>query len=403
MAEPAAVEQQSNPLDFIRQVNSQNVPDPKPIPETEQRAYVPPLTEDAPVVEDAPPTTPAATEVKPDDTPASTVNFKELLGEDAPENMTLEQLREFYKKGQGHGELETKYNELSGKYAELSELEKYIENPFASPEIAEMNKAAKVLNVTDGAFIKNITTATAENLTANPIHALALAEVLKDTSLLGSNSMEDYIALATAELEKNGYEEGQPVSGAAKIMLSRAINDVLAKQQEIKNQPESNLSGLKEKLAAERTKFSETVQANTELAIKANKDKVLEGIKKNTTFKHGDAEYNLLADNKDAATIVEQTITQLVAGGAKLEDVTPEMIQYYAESALVQKNGGLQGLLTRLVGQLEGKIKENLDLSVHNGQAVAKPAAPGAASQEAKAKSFVDGVKSEFYKPKVTA
>ena len=177
-----------------------------------------------------------------------------------------------------------------------------------------MNKAAKVLGVANSGLISDVNSATVDNLTANPIHAIALAKILENPARLsGGATMQDFIDLATNTLTGLGYSEGEPLTGAAKIEVLNAVDKVIGKQTEIKSAPESAIAGIKEKVQKQRTDYVERVKQDTEKAITAHKDNVLKGIKQNMTFKHEDAEYALLADNKDATTFVEHTIRTLIA------------------------------------------------------------------------------------------
>jgi hypothetical protein len=207
---------------------------------------------------------------------------------------------------------------------------------------------------------------------ADPVTAVAVQKALANPTLLQKGvTFDDLKAAAQEEL---GIEEGTDLTPAQRIKVKEAVYDITAKQGELKAAPTDFKQLIDTRRSAVQTDRAGLLQELTPMADTVTAEVINE-------FKA--AGIPVTPDAAKLTDFAKSLIAHYVHGGANKSDITPAMVTSFVRQQAIEQAGGISGIGTSVKSFVDSQVKAALDKerrSLHNGEPVQKPAAPGAAS-----------------------
>ncbi|TXH42362.1 MAG: hypothetical protein E6Q97_35830 [Desulfurellales bacterium] len=258
------------------------------------------------------------------------------------------------------------------KLAFYQDVEALIENPYPNERIARLAAAERVLKIDDPAVVGYVSGATESQMLADPVTAVAVQKALANPTLLQKGvTFDDLKAAAQEEL---GIEEGADLTPAQRIKVKEAVYDITAKQGELKAAPTDFKQLIDTRRSAVQTDRAGLLQELTPMADTVTAEVINE-------FKA--AGIPVTPDAAKLTDFAKSLIAHYVHGGANKSDITPAMVTSFVRQQAIEQAGGISGIGTSVKSFVDSQVKAALDKerrSLHNGEPVQKPAAPGAAS-----------------------
>jgi len=328
-----------------------------------------PPVDPIPPVEPVEPIEPVAP-VEPTPTTEPITNpLQSIFGDAYNESITPDVVKDAYTRW---SEAQKEAQTLREKLAFYQDVEALIENPYPNERIARLAAAERVLKIDDPAVVGYVSGATESQMLADPVTAVAVQKALANPTLLQKGvTFDDLKAAAQEEL---GIEEGADLTPAQRIKVKEAVYDITAKQGELKAAPTDFKQLIDTRRSAVQTDRAGLLQELTPMADTVTAEVINE-------FKA--AGIPVTPDAAKLTDFAKSLIAHYVHGGANKSDITPAMVTSFVRQQAIEQAGGISGIGTSVKSFVDSQVKAALDKerrSLHNGEPVQKPAAPGAAS-----------------------
>lgn len=328
-----------------------------------------PPVDPTPPVEPAGPTEPVAPVEPTPPTEPITNPLQSIFGDAYNESITPDVVKDAYTRW---SEAQKEAQTLREKLAFYQDVEALIENPYPNERIARLAAAERVLKIDDPAVVGYVSGATESQMLADPVTAVAVQKALANPTLLQKGvTFDDLKAAAQEEL---GIEEGTDLTPAQRIKVKEAVYDITAKQGELKAAPTDFKQLIDTRRSAVQTDRAGLLQELTPMADTVTAEVINE-------FKA--AGIPVTPDAAKLTDFAKSLIAHYVHGGANKSDITPAMVTSFVRQQAIEQAGGISGIGTSVKSYVDSQVKAALDKerrSLHNGEPVQKPAAPGAAS-----------------------
>ena len=328
-----------------------------------------PPVDPTPPVEPAGPTEPVAPVEPTPPTEPITNPLQSIFGDAYNESITTDVVKDAYTRW---SEAQKEAQTLREKLAFYQDVEALIENPYPNERIARLAAAERVLKIDDPAVVGYVSGATESQMLADPVTAVAVQKALANPTLLQKGvTFDDLKAAAQEEL---GIEEGTDLTPAQRIKVKEAVYDITAKQGELKAAPTDFKQLIDTRRSAVQTDRAGLLQELTPMADTVTAEVINE-------FKA--AGIPVTPDAAKLTDFAKSLIAHYVHGGANKSDITPAMVTSFVRQQAIEQAGGISGIGTSVKSYVDSQVKAALDKerrSLHNGEPVQKPAAPGAAS-----------------------
>jgi hypothetical protein len=282
-----------------------------------------------------------------------------------------------------------KLKELEENFIAFEKIKGDLEVPYANETIAKINGVVKTLGVSDVSLAAEIASITPESLkSSDPIHTIALAQVVKDPSILEVMNVRE-IEQAIAErfnIDLSDRPEQYPPS--LKLELASAIKSVSEKVNSIPTKGNESFS-----ILYQQRQQSEAAHASA--------------IEKAKSFWSGEAEkavsnlsqFTVEVDGEKISVAVSPELRQAIKSEISTgfltisADKAKETVQKYIENRVVSTQ--LQDVMKAYRTQIEGKIKEKVVAEAHNGGEVVRRDKP---AEKTVAQPYFDAVKEHLSK-----
>lgn len=328
-----------------------------------------PPVDPTPPVEPAGPTEPVAPVEPTPPTEPITNPLQSIFGDAYNESITPDVVKDAYTRW---SEAQKEAQTLREKLAFYQDVEALIENPYPNERIARLAAAERVLKIDDPAVVGYVSGATESQMLADPVTAVAVQKALANPTLLQKGvTFDDLKAAAQEEL---GIEEGTDLTPAQRIKVKEAVYDITAKQGELKAAPTDFKQLIDTRRSAVQTDRAGLLQELTPMADTVTAEVINE-------FKA--AGIPVTPDAAKLTDFAKSLIAHYVHGGANKSDITPAMVTSFVRQQAIEQAGGISGIGTSVKSYVDSQVKAALDKerrSLHNGEPIQKPAAPGAAS-----------------------
>lgn len=353
-----------------RPVPSQAQADPAtPVVETPV-AVVPPVSTETPPAE-------VDTPAVPDEPTYKLSELKSKFGDFEDLDKFGDSLTEYRTKAERLAAIESKYNELS-------EIEQYLESPYATPKAQALDAFFRATNIDDNAVFFRVGGKTVDELTkSSPVEFLALRDVMDDPEILKEMTF-DQVCEAIADqysVTTDIKPEDIPIGMKKAIATARtAVGTKLDAAAKV----ETPMTKAQAKKEASKQAYTQTVGAwNEKIKTLYPKDVQVEipGDEKEKINSHK----LTIPVSDEIKGIVEKEVQQIIASQpAAINQETTEAISNYMRRRVLELSSEvvIKQAYYDAIKSVRAQAKEEALAAAHNPGAVVRPDKPVKAGAE---------------------